>query len=67
MAGVQFAPFSSQLDMPFYSAFFASKLDHDKLDDSARSLLGLYEPRGEKEAEASTKMQIHGNALTSNQ
>ncbi len=65
MAGLQFATFNSQLEMPFYSALFASKIDHDKLDDSARQVLGLYEPRGEDNAVESVKMQVNGNALTS--
>jgi len=62
---LKFVPFSSQLELPFYSAFFTSKLEHDKLDDSARSLVGLYEPRAEKEPNQSARMQIHANALTS--
>ncbi|KAG8677307.1 Autophagy protein 7 [Fusarium poae] len=61
---LQFAPFISEIELPFYSALFASKLDHDKLDDSARSVLGLYEPRYE-EPESSCRLQILGNALTS--
>ncbi|ATY66145.1 E1 -activating enzyme Gsa7p Apg7p [Cordyceps militaris] len=61
---LQFAPFASEIELPFYSALFASKLDYDKLDDSARGILGLYEPRAEL-PEASSKMQILGNALTS--
>lgn len=61
---LQFATFTSEIELPFYSALFASKLDYDKLDDSARGVLGLYEPRLE-EPDASTKMQILGNALTS--
>ncbi|KAM3432209.1 hypothetical protein NHJ13734_006974 [Beauveria thailandica] len=61
---LQFAPFASEIELPFYSALFASKLDYDKLDDSARGVLGLYEPRVEQ-PEASSKMQILGNALTS--
>ncbi|KHN96605.1 E1-like activating enzyme [Metarhizium album ARSEF 1941] len=60
---LQFAPFTSEIELPFYSALFASKLDYDKLDDSARNVLGLYEPRVE-EPQASCKMQILGNALT---
>lgn len=65
MAGpLQFATFTSEIELPFYSALFASKLDYDKLDDSARVVLGLYEPRAE-EPEASVKMQILGNSLTS--
>ncbi len=61
---LQFAPFTSDIELPFYSALFASKLDYDKLDDSARGVLGLYEPRV-AQPEASCKMQILGNALTS--
>ncbi|GAB0143683.1 Autophagy- protein 7 (Autophagy- E1-like activating enzyme atg7) [Epichloe bromicola] len=61
---LQFATFTSEIELPFYSALFASKLDYDKLDDSARNVLGLYEPRVQ-EPGASCKMQILGNALTS--
>ena len=64
---LRFATFASEIELPFYSALFASKLDHDKLDDSARPVLGLYEPRAHSEPASSTKMQILGNALTSNQ
>ncbi|KID87862.1 E1-like activating enzyme [Metarhizium guizhouense ARSEF 977] len=60
---LQFATFTSEIELPFYSALFASKLDYDKLDDSARNVLGLYESRVE-EPQASCKMQILGNALT---
>ncbi|OAA68507.1 autophagy ubiquitin-activating enzyme [Niveomyces insectorum RCEF 264] len=67
MAGLQFATFNSLVEMPFYSALFAFKLDHDKLDDSARSVLGLYEARGEKDPATSSQMQISGAALTSHQ
>jgi ubiquitin-like modifier-activating enzyme ATG7 len=63
---LQFATFTSEIELPFYSTLFASKLDYDKLDDSARLVLGLYEPRAE-EPDASCKMQILGNALTSQQ
>lgn len=61
---LQFAPFTSEIELPFYSALFASKLEYDKLDDSARGIVGLYEPRQDKE-EGSCRMQILGNALTS--
>jgi ubiquitin-like modifier-activating enzyme ATG7 len=63
---LQFATFTSEIELPFYSALFASKLDYDKLDDSARSFLGLYQPRYE-DPESSCRMQILGNALTSHQ
>lgn len=61
---LQFATFTSEIELPFYSALFASKLDYDKLDDSARGVLGLYEPRLQ-EPDSSCRMQILGNALTS--
>ncbi|PHH81557.1 hypothetical protein CDD82_486 [Ophiocordyceps australis] len=61
---LQFAAFTSEIELPFYSALFASKLDYDRLDDSARNLLGLYEPRIEL-PESSCRMLILGNALTS--
>lgn len=66
MATLQFAPFRSEIELPFYSALFKAKLDYDKFDDSARQVLGLYEPR-RADPEASCKMQILGNALTSSQ
>jgi len=65
MADLKFAPFSSEIELPFYSALFASKLDHDRLDSSARPVLGLYEPRAQAAPELSSRMQILGNALTS--
>ena len=61
---LQFAPFASDVELPFYFALFQSKLDYDKLDDSTRRVLGLYEPRLE-DPDSSCKMQILGNALTS--
>ncbi|KAK3377843.1 hypothetical protein B0H63DRAFT_227482 [Podospora didyma] len=65
MAALKFATFSSEIELPFYSNLFSSKLEHDKLDDSARPVLGLYEPRPQANPEASTRMQILGNSLTS--
>jgi ubiquitin-like modifier-activating enzyme ATG7 len=64
---LQFAPFGSEIELPFYSALSSLKIDHDKLDDSARQVLGLYEPRATSAPETSCRMQVLGNALTSNQ
>lgn len=64
-APLQFATFTSEIELPFYTALFGSKLDYDKLDDSARGVLGLYEPRVDS-PESSSRMQILGNALASN-
>jgi hypothetical protein len=61
---LKFATFTSEIELPFYSNLFSSKLEHDKLDDSMRPVLGLYEPRVGVDATSSTKMQIRGNALT---
>ena len=66
MASLKFAPFSSEIELPFYHALFQSKLEHDKLNDSARPVLGLYEPRPGTQPDDSVKMQILSTALTSN-
>lgn len=63
-APLQFATFTSEIELPFYTSLFSSKLDYDKLDDSARNVLGLYGPQVEP-PESSCRMQILGNALTS--
>ena len=64
---LQFAPFASDIELPFYTSLASSKIDHDKLDDSARRILGLYEIRPNDAPEASCRMQILGNALTSDE
>jgi ubiquitin-like modifier-activating enzyme ATG7 len=64
MAALKFVPFSSEVELPFYYALFASKLDTDKLDDSARPVMGLYEPRWRADEASGTRMQIFGSALT---
>jgi ubiquitin-like modifier-activating enzyme ATG7 len=64
---LQFVPFSSEIELPFYTALFSLKLDHDKLSDSARPVLGLYEPRPGAAPDDSVKMQLLGGALTSTQ
>jgi ubiquitin-like modifier-activating enzyme ATG7 len=64
---LKFAPFGSEIELPFYTALSQFKIDHDRLDDSARPVLGLYEPRVTKSPEESCRMQILGNALTSDE
>lgn len=64
---LQFAPFASDIELPFYTSLASHKINHDKLDDSARKVLGLYEIRPNDAPEASCRMQILGNALTSNE
>ena len=64
---MQYAPFASDIELPFYTALASFKIDHDKLDDSARNLLGLYEIRPTDTPNSSCRMQIHGNALTSDE
>ncbi|KAI9782667.1 MAG: Autophagy protein 7 [Peltula sp. TS41687] len=62
---LQFAPFASDIELPFYTSLASLKINHDKLDDSARKVLGLYEIRPNDAPESSCRMQILGNALTS--
>ncbi|TVY51691.1 Ubiquitin-like modifier-activating enzyme atg7 [Lachnellula cervina] len=61
---LKFAPFGSEIELPFYTALSQSKIDHDKLDDSTRTVLGLYEPRSTA-PEDSCRMRVLGNALNS--
>ena len=63
---IRFVPNTSAIELPFYAKLFALKLDHDKLNDSMRPVLGLYEPL-KVEPEYSSKIQILGNALTSDE
>lgn len=62
---MQYVPFASDIEIPFYASLASHKINHDKLDDSARKLLGLYEIRAADAKEHSCRMQVHGNALTS--
>lgn len=64
---MQFAPFVSDIEISFYSSLASLKLDHDKLDDSTRRILGLYEIRPSDPPETSCRIQIRGNALVTDQ
>jgi ubiquitin-like modifier-activating enzyme ATG7 len=64
---MQYVPFASDIEIPFYAALASHKINHDKLDDSARKLMGLYEIRPADSKEHSCRMQIHGNALTNDE
>ncbi|KAF2676558.1 autophagy-related protein 7 [Lentithecium fluviatile CBS 122367] len=65
MANMRFAPWQSDVDVQFYAALAHIKINHDKLDDSARKVLGLYEVRPGDVPARSVRCQIHPNALTS--
>lgn len=64
---LKFASFSSDIELPFYTSLASHKINHDKLDDSARKVLGLYEIRATDAPGASCRLQVHGNALTSDE
>ncbi|MCJ1439091.1 Autophagy protein 7 [Xylographa pallens] len=65
MAGkFQYATFTSDIELPFYTSLASHKINHDKLDDSARRVLGLYELNPKDPDSASCRMQLHANALT---
>ncbi|KAI7134913.1 hypothetical protein KC343_g12082, partial [Hortaea werneckii] len=65
MHPLQYSPWTSDIELAFYSALAKLKIDHDKLDSSARKVLGLYEINHKDSPERSTRMQIHASALTS--
>ncbi|KAH9822035.1 ubiquitin-like modifier-activating enzyme ATG7 [Teratosphaeria destructans] len=64
---LQYAPWTSDIELAFYSALATLKINHDKLDSSARKVLGLYEINHKDAPERSTRMQIHASALTSDE
>lgn len=41
---LKFAPLNSFIDVGFYTALAGVKIDHAKLDDSARKIVGRYAP-----------------------
>ena len=61
---LKFATFTSDIDLPFWAALASRKVDDDKLDDSPKSLSGFYEICPRDAPSSSCRMQIHGNALT---
>jgi ubiquitin-like modifier-activating enzyme ATG7 len=67
MATIQHAPWTSDIELGFYAALSNLKIDKDRLDDSARRVLGLYEIRQADAPERSARMQVHANALTSDE
>lgn len=64
---MQYTPFASDIELPFYTALASLKINHDRLDDSARKVQGLYEIRPSDLPNVSSRMQIHGNALSSDE
>ena len=64
---LQYAPWTSEIELAFYSSLASIKINHDKLDSSARKVLGLYNINPQDAPERSTRMQIHGNALTADE
>ena len=64
---LQYAPWTSDIELAFYSALASIKINHDKLDSSARKVLGVYEINHKDPPERSTRMQIHGTALTTDE
>ncbi|TKA30446.1 hypothetical protein B0A50_02673 [Salinomyces thailandicus] len=67
MHPLQYSPWTSDVELAFYSALAKLKIDHDRLDSSARKVLGLYEINHKDTPERSTRMQIHASALTSDE
>ena len=67
MSTLKFAPWLSDVDVQFYAALAHVKINHDRLDDSARKVLGLYEVRPGEHSSRSMRVQIHPNALTSDE
>lgn len=67
MEPLKFAPWTSEIDLGFYSALGNLKLNHDRLDSSARRVLGVYQIQTRDPPERSARMQVHNQALTQDQ
>lgn len=64
---LKFASLKSDIELPFYASLASHKINHDKLNDSPRRLLGLYEIRPTDDPGNSCRIQLHGSALTSDE
>lgn len=67
MTILKFATFNSDIELHFYTSLAYHKINHDKLDDSARRLLGLYELCPDDRPDSSCRMRVHGNALAADE
>ncbi|KAF3939603.1 hypothetical protein ABW19_dt0202218 [Dactylella cylindrospora] len=64
---MQFAPFASDIDFAFFSSLAYHKINYDKLDSSARRVLGVYEIQPNDPPANSCRMQIGPTALTADE
>ena len=65
---LKFATLSSDIELPFYTTLASHKINHDKLDDSTKPLLGLYEiAPARNQGDGVCKIQIRGNALSADE
>ncbi|KAJ6260639.1 hypothetical protein Dda_4866 [Drechslerella dactyloides] len=60
----EFAPFASDIDLAFFSSLAYRKINFDKLDTSARPVLGVYEIQPNDSPENSCRIQVGPTALT---
>ncbi len=67
MSKIQHAPWISAIDLPFFATLGSLKIDKDRLDDSARKVLGLYQIRPDDAPENTPRMGIHDTALTTDE
>ncbi|KAL8762504.1 MAG: hypothetical protein Q9184_001504 [Pyrenodesmia sp. 2 TL-2023] len=55
---LKFATFTSDIELPFYASLASLKINHDKLDDSSRRILGLYEIKPTDPPESSSSFVV---------
>ena len=61
---MQYVPFISSIEIPFYASLASHKIDTSKLDDTPIPVQGLYEIRPSDPKDHSCRLQIHSNALS---
>jgi ubiquitin-like modifier-activating enzyme ATG7 len=64
---LKFASLKSDIELPFYASLASFKINHDKLNDSPRRVVGVYEIRPTDDPGNSCRIQLLVGALTSDE
>lgn len=64
---LKFVPFKSDIELDFYASLANHKINHDKLNDAPRRVVGLYENRPKEDTGLACRMKFHGSALASDE
>lgn len=66
MPKVQFVPWGTEVEPGFWTSLANLKINTDKLDESTRHMIGMYDVRYGALPASSCRMMVGQSALTSN-